>query len=81
MYTFDQLIGAQMVDQATVDVIASGFAQLGIPFDTETMTPVGAQQSALGAAASYTENSAGKDGYAVGTQDIEVEEKTTGIEA
>jgi len=77
-FTFDQLIGAQMVDQATVDAIASGFAQLGIPFDTATMTPVIAQQYALGAAAAYTENSEAMAGYAAGTQDIEVDAKQTG---
>ena len=77
-YTFDQLIGAAMVDQATVDAIASGFAQLGIPFDTATMTPVIAQQYALGAAAQYTENSDAMAGYAAQTADIEVDAKQTG---
>ena len=77
-YTFDQLLGAQMVDQATVDAIASGFAQLGIPFDTATMTPVIAQQYALGAAAQYTANSEAMAANAAATADVEVDAKQTG---
>ncbi len=77
-FTFDQLLGAQMVDQATVDAIASGFAQLGIPFDSATMTPVIAQQYALGAAASYTAGSASMAANAAATADIEVDAKQTG---
>ncbi len=77
-FTFDQLIGAQMVDQATVDGIASGFAQLGIPFDTATMTPAIAQLYALGAAAEYSANSEAMADYAAQTGDIEVDAKQTG---
>lgn len=77
-FTFEQLIGAGMVPQATVDGIASGFAQLGIPFDPATMTPVIAQQYALGAAASYTENSEAMAANAAATADVEVDAKQTG---
>ena len=52
-FTFDQLLGAQMVDQATVDAIAGGFSALGIPFDTSVMTPETAQAAALAASAQY----------------------------
>lgn len=77
-FTFDQLVAAQMVDQATVNGVAAGFAQLGIPFDSATMTPIIAQQYALGAAAAYSESSATMAGYATATGDVEVDAKQTG---
>lgn len=77
-FTFDQLLAAQMVDQATVDAIASGFTALGIPFDSTTMTPNIAQQYALGAAAEYTAQSEAMADNADATGDIEVNAKQTG---
>ncbi|MBU0528188.1 aromatic hydrocarbon degradation protein, partial [bacterium] len=56
-YTFNQLLAAQMVDQATVNSIITGFGYLGITVDPATWTPAMAQQYALGAAAAYTEKS------------------------
>jgi long-chain fatty acid transport protein len=76
--TFDMLIAYGLVAQATVDGVASGFTQLGIPFDSATMTPIIAQQYAQGAAATYTQSSATMAGYAIGTADIEVDAKQTG---
>ncbi|MFC1784247.1 OmpP1/FadL family transporter [Candidatus Neomarinimicrobiota bacterium] len=76
--TFANIIAYNSAFQATVDGVASGFAQLGIPFDPATMTPRVAQQYALGAAATYTENSAAMASYAAQTGDVEVDAKQTG---
>jgi hypothetical protein len=50
-FTFDQLLAAQMIDQATVDATVAGFAQLGINIDTATWTLQTIYDAALGAAA------------------------------
>jgi len=84
-FTFDQLIGAGMVDQATVDGIGAGVAALGGTFDSSTDTPDGTQAFFSGTAAYLTEYSAdltanvGVMAYnAASTQDIEVDAKQTG---
>jgi long-subunit fatty acid transport protein len=77
-FTFDQLLGAQMVDQATVDAIVHGFALMGITIDTATMTPITAQATAIGAAAAFTAQSEAMAANAVATGDIEVDAKQTG---
>ena len=84
-FTFDQLIGAQMVDQATVDGIGAGVAALGGTFDSSTDTPAGIQAFFNGTAAYLTGYSAeltanaGAMAYnAAATQDIEVDAEQTG---
>ena len=50
-FTFDQLLAAQMVDQATVDAIGAGVVALGGTFDSSTDTPAGTQAFFSGTAA------------------------------
>lgn len=84
-FTFDQLIGAQMVDQATVDGIGAGVVALGGTFDSSTDTPTGIQTFFSGTAAyltgysaELTANAGAMAANAAGTQDIEVDAKQTG---
>jgi len=84
-FTFDQLIGAQMVDQATVDGIGAGVAALGGTFDSSTDTPAGIQAFFSGTAAYLTGYSAeltasagAMAANAAATGDIEVDAKQTG---
>ena len=83
--TFDTLIGLGLVDQATVDATAGGFAALGIPFDSSIMTPAQAQAAALAAAQTYadlaadlTGQSAAMAANAEDVKDKEVDAKQTG---
>ncbi len=50
-FTFDQLLAAQMVDQATVAAISAGVVALGGTFDSSTNTPAGTQAFFTGTAA------------------------------
>lgn len=84
-FTFDQLIGAQMVDQATVDGIGAGVVALGGTFDSSTDTPAGTQAFFNGTAAyltgysaELTANAGAMAAQAAATQDIEVDAKQTG---
>jgi long-subunit fatty acid transport protein len=84
-FTFDQLIGAQMVDQATVDGIGAGVVALGGTFDSSTDTPAGIQAFFSGTAAyltgysaELTANAGAMTYNAAATQDIEVDAEQTG---
>lgn len=84
-YTFDQLIGAQMLDQATVDGIGAGVVALGGTFDSSTDTPAGIQAFFNGSAAYLTNyaaelsaNAGEMSANADDTKDIEVDAKQTG---
>lgn len=74
--SFANLILGGQVDQATVDAIGAGLAQLGVPgFDAATWTPNLAQGAYNSAAAGYTAQAAGLDAL---TADIEVDAEQTG---
>jgi len=84
-FTFDQLIGAQMVDQATVAAIGAGVVALGGTFDSSINTPAGTQAFFNGTAAYLTgyaaelsQNSAAMAANAAQVQDIEVDSEQTG---
>ena len=84
-FTFDQLIGAHMLDQATVDGIGAGVIALGGTFNSSTDTPAGIQAFFSGSAAyltgysaELTANAGAMSANAAATQNVEVDTKQTG---